>query len=229
MAQRAGLEESLLAVKRRSPGRAAGFCIGSDIGVALQTEQIDVAHPQHVRIRATMGNMAGRTAFDLYRLMLEDERSLFVGMAGKADGILRRRSSHLPRANRAVWIVAIRTLHQSLIHAMAKWHLELRFLLQMAGVTKLGLRLHQQELFGLRMVRRMTGNATDIVLGVNGVNGVHVLRAAFVAGHATSIDVLGRSVFEHKDFGFIAATSHVISARAVTTFAALLRWAALFI
>jgi hypothetical protein len=112
---------------------------------------------------------------------------------------------------------------------MAKWHLELGLLLQMAGVTKLRLSFHQQKFFGLRMVRRMTGNATDVVLRVNGIDGVHVLRAAFVASHATSIDVLGRGVLEHKYFGFIAATRNVIGAGPMTSFATLLRWATDFI
>jgi hypothetical protein len=175
-----------------------------------------------------MRNVAGRASFDFHRLMLKDERTLFVGVAGEADGILRRRGPHLLRTYRAVGIVAIRTLHQAFIYTMAKWHLELRLLLQMAGVTKLRLSFHQQEFFGLCMVRRMTGDATDIVLGVDGIDGVHVLRAS-VASHATSIDVLGRSVLEHKDFGFIAATRNVIVAGPMTSFATLLRWAAEFI
>ena len=126
-------------------------------------------------------------------------------------------------------IVAIRTLDKTLIHAVAEWHLELGLLLQMAGITKLRLRLDQQKFFGLRMVRRMTGNATDVILGVNGVDGVHVLRATFVARHAPGIDVLGRSALEHKYLGFVAATGYMIGARAMTTLAALLRRPAFFI
>jgi hypothetical protein len=98
-------------MERRGSGRASGFCVGGDIGMALQAEQIHVAHPQHVRIRVSMRNVAGRAAFDFHRLVLEHERALFVGVAGEADGVLRRRGSHLLRTNRTVWIVAIRTLH----------------------------------------------------------------------------------------------------------------------
>lgn len=58
--------------------------------MALQAQQIDVAYPQHVRIGASMGDVAGRAAFDFYRLMLEYERPLLVGMACEANRILRR-------------------------------------------------------------------------------------------------------------------------------------------
>jgi len=34
--------------------------------------------------------VAGRTTFDLHRFVLEDERPLLVGMASKANRILRR-------------------------------------------------------------------------------------------------------------------------------------------
>ena len=42
-------------------------------------------------------------------------------------------------------IVAIAALHKPFVHAMMEGHLELRLLLQVAGVAKLGLCLDQQE------------------------------------------------------------------------------------
>jgi len=111
--------------------------------VTLQAEQINIAHPQHVSIGATVGNVTGRAPLNFHRLMLEDERALLVGMAGETDGILCRRGPHLLWPNRAVDVVAVRALNQAFIHAMVKGHLELGFLLQMAGVTKLRLRFHQ--------------------------------------------------------------------------------------
>jgi len=59
MAQRARFEKSFLAVKRRRSRRRTGLGTGHNIGVALQAQQIDVAHPQHVRIGAAVRNMAG--------------------------------------------------------------------------------------------------------------------------------------------------------------------------
>jgi hypothetical protein len=45
-----------------------------------------------------------------------------------------------------MWVVTIRALHKSFFHPVMKRHIELRFHLQMAGVAKLRLRFHEQEL-----------------------------------------------------------------------------------
>lgn len=108
--------------------------------MALQAEQIDVAHSQHVNICASVRNMTGRASFDLHGLMLEDERTLFIGMAGKADDILSRRGAHLLRSDSTVDVVTVRALHQALVYAMVEGHLELGLLLQVAGIAKLRLR-----------------------------------------------------------------------------------------
>jgi len=76
--------------------------------------------------------MAGRTTFDFHRLVLKDERPLLVGVACKANRVLRRRGPHLFRSNRTVHIVAVRALDEAFIHAMMKRHFELSLLLQMA-------------------------------------------------------------------------------------------------
>ncbi len=52
-------------------------------------------------------------------------------------------------------IVAIGALDQPFIYAVMKRHSELRLLLQVARVTKLGLRFHQQEFRRGGMVRGM--------------------------------------------------------------------------
>jgi DNA helicase TIP49 (TBP-interacting protein) len=41
------------------------------------------------------------------------------------------------------------------------------------------------------MVRRVARGATDVVLGVLGIDGVHMLRTTDVAGEAASVDILG--------------------------------------
>ena len=88
-------------------------------------------------------------AFHLHRLMLEYERASLVGVAREANRVLRRRGSHLLGRHRAVRIVAVGALNQALIHPVVKGHVELRLLLQMAGVAKLGLSLDQQEFLRL--------------------------------------------------------------------------------
>ena len=73
--------------------------------------------------------MAGGATFGFYRRVFEDEGSMLVDVAFETDRGLRRRGAHLLWSNRAVWIVAVRALDQALIYTMAKWHIELGFLL----------------------------------------------------------------------------------------------------
>ncbi len=158
--------------------------------MALQAKQVDVAELQHVGIRSTVRQMARLASFDLHGSVLVDKWPLLVRVAFKADRILGGRSSDLFRSHRAVHVVAIATLDQPFIHPMVKRHVELSFLLEMAGVAKLRLGLNQQKLRLFCVVRRMAGDATDVILQMNGVDGVHVLRAARMAVQAASADLL---------------------------------------
>jgi hypothetical protein len=103
-------------------------------------------------------------SIDLYRLVFKRKRSLFIGVALEADRILRGGSPHLFGSHRAVHVVAIAALDQPFIHAMMEWHVELGFLLEMAGIAQLRLGLDEQKLGFGSVVRRMTGDATDVVL-----------------------------------------------------------------
>ena len=69
----------------------------------------------------------------------------------------------------------------------------------------------------------MAGDATDIVLAVNGIDGVHVLGAAGVAGEAAGVDFFRGSVLEQENLCFVAAAGDVVGAGAVAAFATLLR------
>ena len=168
-----------------------------------------------------MRNVARQATLDFYGLVLENKGPLLVGVAGKADGILRGRGADLFRTSSAVRIMAIGALQQTFVNAMVKRHFELCLLLQMAGVAELRLRFDQQEFLGTGVVRGMAGNATDIVQRVNRVDRIHVLRSASVAGHAAGVDFLGGSVLESKNFRNVAATGHVSCARSVAGLATL--------
>ena len=208
-------------MKRRRPRRVTGFRIHKRICVALEAEQIDVAHAEHVSIRASMRNMTRRATLDLYGLVFEHKRPLLIGVARETNRVLRRRGSHLLGTNGAVRIVTIGALDQSFVNSMAKRHFKLGLLLEMARVAQLGLRLRQQKLFGFRLVRRVAGDTTDIVLGVNRVDSVHVLRPAGVATHASGVDFLGRRVLERENFGLVATTVHVRFPGTVASFTTL--------
>ena len=165
--------------------------------------------------------MARLAALHFHRLMLEYKRPSLVGMAREANGVLRRRGSHLLCPDRSVRIVAVAALNQALIHAMVKGHAELRLLLKMAGVAKLRLGFYQQELPGLRMVRRMAGDATDIILRVHGIDRIHVLRAGSMAGQAAIIDFFGGMVLEDENLRLVAAAGDVGGPGTVAAFASL--------
>jgi hypothetical protein len=157
--------------------------------MALQTEQVHIAHPKHVNVRASVRNMARRAPLNLHWLVLEDKWPLLVGMAAKANRILRRCMPHLFRQNRSVDVVTVATVNQPLINAVVERHLELRPLLQMAGIAKLRLGFYQQELSSFRVVRRVTGNAANAILGVHRVDGVHVLRPTRVTTYSLGGDL----------------------------------------
>ena len=105
--------------------------------------------------------------------MLKHEGSLFVRVAPEATKVARGRDPHLPDqmvafqdTARSVLVVAIGALDQSLVYAMAKRHIELGLLLQVAGIAKRGLGLDQQVFLRCRMVHRVAGSAGNVVLPV---------------------------------------------------------------
>jgi hypothetical protein len=204
-------------MERRSSRRSAK----ARRGVALQAKQVDVAQLQHVRIWTTVHQMAGLAAINFYRLMFEYKRSLLVRVARKANRILRGRSTHLMRPHRAVRIVAVGALDEAFIHSMVEGHIELSFLRQMARVAKFRLSLYQQEFSCFRMMRRMAGNAAHVILRMYRIDGVHVLRATGVAGHAAGVDLLGRVSLKHKNLGYVPAASDVRRSGSMATLASL--------
>lgn len=73
------------------------------------------------------------------------------------------------------------------------------------------------------MVRRVAGGATDVVLAVYRVDGIHVLRATRVAGQAPRVDFLRGSALEQEYLGFVAAPRHMVRTRTMAAFAPLFR------
>jgi hypothetical protein len=92
---------------------------------------------------------------------------------------------------------------------MAKRHVELSFLQEVASVAELRLRFLEKEFVSLGVVRRMAGDAAYIVLRVLRIQSIHVLRPTGVAGHAALVDFLCRMILKAKNFGYVAASLHV--------------------
>ena len=197
VAQRARLEEARLIVERRSARSAAE----ARCGVALETEQIHIAHLQHVGVRPAMHYVARYATIRFDRRMLVHERPFLLSVALEANLILIRGHPHLARALCSVHVVAIVALNETFINAVVERHGELRLLREMARVAKFRLRFNQQKLLGLRVVRRVARDAAHIVARVNGINGIHVLISARVAGQTAVGDLFDREIFERDDFG----------------------------
>lgn len=143
--------------------------------MALQAKHVDGAEFEQVRVGRTVSDVAGGTTVDFHRSVLENEGAMLLDVALEANCVLRGGGSHLLRGDGAMRVMAVSTLHEAFINAMVEGHGELRLLLQMTRVAKLGLRLNQQRLLCLRMMRRVAGNAAHIGLAVQGIGGVHVL------------------------------------------------------
>ncbi len=73
------------------------------------------------------------------------------------------------------------------------------------------------------MVRRVARNAADVVLGMHGINGIHVLRAARMARHATVVNFLSGGILKGEYLRDVAATRNVSRTGAVAILAAVLR------
>lgn len=100
--------------------------------MALQTELVDVADLQHVRIRSSVNHVACLAPIHLHGRMFINEWPLLVRMAFEADIILSRRRSKLMGFHGAVWIVAVAALHQPFVHSMVERHVEFSLLREVA-------------------------------------------------------------------------------------------------
>ena len=115
--------------------------------MAFQAQQIDIAPLEQARIRRAVRQVAGNATFGFYGRMFKRERPGFIGMAPKADLILRCRRTKLMRQETTVRIVAVTARNQAFIHAMMDRPRELRHFVQMTAITELRLGGFQQSGF----------------------------------------------------------------------------------
>lgn len=163
--------------------------------------------------------MAGHTALDLYRFVLEDKRPGLIGVTLKTDCVLGRRGAQLPRQESAVGIVAVAAFHQPFIYAVVEGPVKLLLGFQVAAVAQLRLLLLHQELAFFRVVRIVTIRAANIILQVRRAPKIAVLFTVLVAHQASRADVFRRSILERENLAFVSAAIHVGLARAMAGFA----------
>src|ERR1700751_3726144 len=152
--------------------------------------------------------------------MFKDKRTLDLCVALEADRALLRRHPYLLRQHRAVRVMTIIALDQPFQYTVPKRHIELTFLRQMARKAQLRLGLREQKFLRSGVMNRMAIYATHAVLGVDRIDGVHVLGAPSMAAHAASIDLLRGWVLENEKLGFVAGIFYVCRCRPVAALAA---------
>lgn len=166
MAGRAGLVFLVLVVRRTD-----GW-LGSDIAlrqrVALQAQEIDLTDLEQPRICGSVRRVAGRTAFRLDGYVLINERSALLGVTLEADLVLFRAGAQLVSDEAAVLVVAVGTLDQSLIHAVAVGTPELGAHLVVTLIAQRGRGCLQQVLLDFRGVNRVATGAANAVFQMGG-------------------------------------------------------------
>src|ERR1700746_304370 len=90
----------------------------------------------------------------------------------------------------------------------------------MARETQLRLGLREERFLRFCMMGRVAVSATDTILCVHRIDGVHVLRASGMAAHAARINLLCGMVLENEELGFVAGILNVCCCRAMAAVAA---------
>jgi len=150
-------------------------------GMALQTEHVHQAHFEEPSIGGTVGRMASAAALGLHRDVLVNEGPLLVHMALVADGIPARQGSQLPHGRRAMRVMAVNALHQTLVDAVVIGFGEIRLGRGMASVAQLGLALDQQALLFLGVMGGVAIETADLATGMGGFGKMRLLVTFAVA------------------------------------------------
>ena len=128
--------------------------------VTLQAQNVQVAGLDQTWIRRSMWGVADYATLCLDRQVLENERSLFIRVAGVADRIPRGCRAKLLADESTMGIMTIGTLNEPFFHPMVERHVELRLDFLMAGVAEIRLSFDQKGLIRHSVVGRMTVQAT---------------------------------------------------------------------
>src|SRR5215469_2049864 len=113
-----------------------------------------------------MRRVTGDTALCLDRRVFVRERSRLVGMASKADYVLRRSCPELAGQEAPVRVVTIVAGDEPLVDPVMEGFGEIRLDLQVAGVAELGHHCLQQPSLDSGSMNRVAVDATYIVLDV---------------------------------------------------------------
>ena len=167
-----------------------------------------------------MGGVTTGAALCFHGQVLEDKRSLFVGMAFDANRVTSGVIPNLPQRSRAMEIVAVGALHQPFVHAVVKGLGKVRLGGGMAAIAEARLALRQQMLRFLGVMGRVTIEAAHVIAGVRGPTEVRLTVGIAVAAQAARIGLLARQILELHDLGNVAPARDVLRSWPMTGFAA---------
>ena len=184
-------------------------------GMALQAQQIDLAHSQETRIRGTMGRVASGAAFCLDRNMFVYERTAGIGVTLRASRISVGLGLDLTKRGGAVNIVAVTAMNESFIDAMVIGPGKLSLCSCMARIALRGLFLNEQMLRLFRMMWRMAVKTTHGIAGVGRTGEMLVFQVLTMTTETARTGFFARQSLETDDFGGIASASHVFRSGAV--------------
>ena len=122
------------------------------VGMAFQAKEFDVVPRQQLGIGRTMRCMTGLATFDLDRRMLENEWSLFVGMAFDTGHIAVNRISQGFAHKTTMLVMAIGTFHAAFRHFMVEWFGKSGFLFDVALIAHVRLGILEQKFRALGFV-----------------------------------------------------------------------------
>ena len=107
--------------------------------VALQAEQVHLAHAQVARIGRPVGRVTTATALCLHRYMFINKRPLFVGMALDTNCVPTGHGPHLAEGGRAVDVVAVAALDEAFVYPVVIRFCEVGLRSYMTSVAETGL------------------------------------------------------------------------------------------
>jgi len=151
---------------------------GRDRAVALVAQRVDVRHIQQSGVLRTVRRMARQATFSLDCGVLINKGSAGLRVALGANCVLISCGFQVVVSEGAVSIVAVRALHESLVHLVVERHIERRFYIGVALKTESRLRRLEQRF--LLAVDFVAANAADAALGVGGT-----IKVGVCAGMAT--------------------------------------------
>ena len=171
--------------------------------------------------------MASFATVNPNRCVLIEERSPFIGVAlhtrllvlqARIDKV--RTPAHFPgRSICTVWIVAIRTRHESLVHSVFKRLRKLRPNIVMATVANVGLPFGEEVPVGLGLVDRMAGGTNDIRLRVVAAADIGAVQVFGMTPETGIEDLIRRQIGECDDSLLSTFRVDVFLTRSVTTLA----------